>query len=221
MAACMLLLYYYTVKILTQRSPTPPNVQDIHASNMPNLCTRRGRGGGHQILLSTKNWASSVDTVTWLRAGRPRNLSSIPGGTKQLFSMKRLEEFRNPPSLLFGGWRGLFPSLKRMGREACHSFPPSAQVQNTWSYTSIPPYVCVKWCLLKQRDNFNVFPLSLSLRMLSECLRFAALPSYFCPSLPAIPSRSQPLASALPTALSVWSLNRLRYGGMYVYVPRG
>lgn len=107
-----------------------------------------------------------------------------------LFSLKRLEQFTNPPNLLFGGRRGLFPSLKRLGRETGHSFPPSTEVTNTWSYTSIPPFACVKWCLLKHRDNFNVSPLSLSLPMLSECLRFAAEPSYFCPSLLSLPAHS-------------------------------
>jgi hypothetical protein len=35
----------------------------------------------------------------------------------------------------------------------CFSFP-SAGVKNTWSYTSIPPYAFMVWCLVKHRGKF-------------------------------------------------------------------
>jgi hypothetical protein len=50
--------------------------------------------------------------------------------------------------------------VKRPGREADHSPPSSAEVKNAWSYTSIPHYVFMSWCLVKHRDNFT-FTLSL------------------------------------------------------------
>jgi hypothetical protein len=34
-----------------------------------------------------------------------------------------------------------FPGVKRPGREADHSSPTSAEVKNTWIYTSTPPYI--------------------------------------------------------------------------------
>jgi hypothetical protein len=34
----------------------------------------------------------------------------------------------------------LSPGVKRQGREADHSPPTSAEVKNTWIYTSTPPY---------------------------------------------------------------------------------
>jgi hypothetical protein len=34
----------------------------------------------------------------------------------------------------------LSPEVKRLGREADHSPPTSAEVKNTWIYTSTPPY---------------------------------------------------------------------------------
>jgi hypothetical protein len=34
---------------------------------------------------------------------------------------------------------GSFPGVKRPGRVADHPPPPSAEVENEWSYTSIPP----------------------------------------------------------------------------------
>jgi hypothetical protein len=45
--------------------------------------------------------------------------------------------------------------VKRSGHEADHSPPSSAEVKNSWSYTSTPQYVFMAWCLLKHRDNFT------------------------------------------------------------------
>jgi len=35
-----------------------------------------------------------------------------------------------------------------------HLLPKS---KNAWSYTSIPQYVLIAWCLVKHRDNFNFY----------------------------------------------------------------
>jgi hypothetical protein len=45
--------------------------------------------------------------------------------------------------------------VKRLGREADHSPPSSADVKNAWSYTFTPQYVFMAWCLVKHRDNFT------------------------------------------------------------------
>jgi hypothetical protein len=47
--------------------------------------------------------------------------------------------------------------IKRPEREADHSPPSSAEVKNAWSYTSIPQYVFMAWCLVKHRDNFTFY----------------------------------------------------------------
>jgi hypothetical protein len=39
------------------------------------------------------------------------------------------------------GTGGFLPGIKRPERETDHSIPTSAEVKNTWIYTSIPPYV--------------------------------------------------------------------------------
>jgi len=39
----------------------------------------------------------------------------------------------------------LSPGVKRSGREAVHSPPSSDEVNNTWTYTSMPP-ICVWVC---------------------------------------------------------------------------
>jgi hypothetical protein len=45
--------------------------------------------------------------------------------------------------------------VKRLGREADHSPPSSAEVKNAWSYTFTPQYVFMAWCLVKHRNNFT------------------------------------------------------------------
>jgi hypothetical protein len=46
--------------------------------------------------------------------------------------------------------------VKRPGRKADHSLPSTAEVKNAWSYTSIPQYTFMAWCLVKHRDNFTL-----------------------------------------------------------------
>jgi len=48
-------------------------------------------------------------------------------------------------------------AIKRLGRETAHSPPSSAEVKNSWSYTSIPPYVFVAWYSVKHRNSFFTF----------------------------------------------------------------
>jgi len=50
------------------------------------------------------------------------------------------------------GIRDYLPGVKRPGREADHSPPPSAEVKNAWSYTSTPLWYGAQ---LKHRDNFT------------------------------------------------------------------
>jgi hypothetical protein len=51
------------------------------------------------------------------------------------------------------GTGALSPGVKRPGREADHLPLSNAEVKNTWSYTSTPPYF-IALCLIKQGDNF-------------------------------------------------------------------
>jgi hypothetical protein len=47
--------------------------------------------------------------------------------------------------------------IKRLGREADHSPPSNAEVQNAWSHTSTP-LICLHGVMLsykKQRDNYT------------------------------------------------------------------
>jgi hypothetical protein len=46
--------------------------------------------------------------------------------------------------------------VKRLGREADHSPPSSAEVKNVWSYTPIPSMSMWRGAQLKHRDNFTL-----------------------------------------------------------------
>jgi hypothetical protein len=59
-----------------------------------------------------------------------------------------------PPSLLYNHYRRLFLRVKRSRRQADHSSIFSTDVKRDWSYTSTPPYVFMKWSLIKHRGVF-------------------------------------------------------------------
>jgi hypothetical protein len=70
----------------------------------------------------------------WLQAGRPKVRSSSPGRVK-IFLL-----FTSSTPLL-GPTQPLSLVVKRPGREANYSTPASAEVKNTWIYTSTRSYV--------------------------------------------------------------------------------
>jgi hypothetical protein len=96
----------------------------------------------------------TVFNLTRLRAGRP-GFDSRYGRDFILFAMESRSALgpTRPPIQ----WVQNAPSLwiKRPGCKADHSRPSRAEVKNGWSYTSIPPYVFMAWCLVKYRDNFT------------------------------------------------------------------
>jgi hypothetical protein len=53
------------------------------------------------------------------------------------------------------------PGVKATRREADLSTPSTAEVKNTWTYTSTPLYVFIVRCLVKHRENFTFTLLSL------------------------------------------------------------
>jgi hypothetical protein len=62
---------------------------------------------------------------------------------------------RHPASYPMGT-RDSFSGSKAARCEADHSPPSSAEVKNSWSYTSTPQYVFVAWFLVKHRNNFTL-----------------------------------------------------------------
>jgi len=47
------------------------------------------------------------------------------------------------------GTRGSLPGVKRPGRDAEHSPPFNAEVNNAWCYTSTLQYAFMAWCSVK------------------------------------------------------------------------
>jgi hypothetical protein len=62
-------------------------------------------------------------------------------GSRIVCSPRRPDRLWGPPNLLSNVYLGLLPRvLKRMGHEADHSFPASAEFKKTWIYMSTPSY---------------------------------------------------------------------------------
>jgi len=89
----------------------------------------------------------SVSIVTRLRAGRP-GLNSWQGKRRDLFLFVGPT---NPPIQYVP--EAFTSEVKGPAHKAGHSLPPSAEVKSAWSYTSIPQYVFVPWCLVKHRTT--------------------------------------------------------------------
>jgi hypothetical protein len=89
----------------------------------------------HQVFSSTELNVQGMDFTQ-------RGWSSSPGRTKNFLlstSSRLVLGPTQPPLQWVPGI--LSPGVKRSGREADHPPPTSAQVKNTWIYTSTPPYV--------------------------------------------------------------------------------
>jgi hypothetical protein len=68
---------------------------------------------------------------------------SNPGRSKRFFSSPKCpDQLWGLPSLLFNGYWGSFPGVKRLENEVNHLLPSSAEVKDEWIYTSTPP-ICL------------------------------------------------------------------------------
>jgi hypothetical protein len=59
-----------------------------------------------------------------------------------VFSPRRPYRLRGQPKLLYSGYQGLSPRIKRPGRKVDHSPPTSAEVKKMWIYTSTLRHIC-------------------------------------------------------------------------------
>jgi hypothetical protein len=85
----------------------------------------------------------------WLGVGLPRVRSSSPGRGKIFFISTSSRPVLEPIHLSIQ-WVPVVLSLgvKRRRRDADHSPPSSADIKNTFTYTSTPTYVFMAYCLI-------------------------------------------------------------------------
>jgi hypothetical protein len=67
----------------------------------------------------------------------------MPVGSRIFSSPYFLDRLWGPPNILYNGYRGSFPGVKRPGRETDHSHPASAEVKKMWIYATTPPYTFI------------------------------------------------------------------------------
>jgi hypothetical protein len=85
------------------------------------------------------SWDSAVCIVTTLRPGRPRNVGSIPGRSKQLLSSPNRSDRFWGPAFYSKGKGGDFTTGKSAWQKLDYPHPSSSKVKNKRSYTSTPP----------------------------------------------------------------------------------
>jgi hypothetical protein len=76
----------------------------------------------------------------WLENELGDRDSNAGKGTDFLLLIPVLGATHPPIKLVY---RAIRLRLKQGGRGAIHSPPPAVEIKNTWSYTSIPPYVFI------------------------------------------------------------------------------
>jgi len=99
---------------------------------------------------------SSVSIVTEQQAGRA-GFDSRQGQGFLSLQHRCVKTGRGATHPLIQCVPGALPPVaKRRWREADHSPPSYAEVENAWSYTSTPIYVLMAWDVVKHRDNFTL-----------------------------------------------------------------
>jgi hypothetical protein len=102
----------------------------------------------------------SVSKLTRLRAGLPENWVRFLAKQRFLPFSQGPHRLWGSPSLLYNGYRGLFPpESKRPFRKAVHLPYSSTEVKNAWRYTSIPACIFIPLYLIKHKDDFAVLTL--------------------------------------------------------------
>jgi hypothetical protein len=99
---------------------------------------------------------SSVTLATRLRTGRPGDRGSKPGWSKGFRLLHSVHTSSGAYLASYPMGTGVFsPGVKRQEREADNSCLSNVYVQNVQSYTSIPPYVFMAWCLIHSTGKLH------------------------------------------------------------------
>jgi hypothetical protein len=91
----------------------------------------------------------------------------VPVGSRIFSCPRRPDQLWDHPASYPVGTGVIFHGIKRLGREADHSSPASAEVKKMWIYTSTPPYAFTS---LHTSQNFR-FHASVISGNDKECVR--------------------------------------------------
>jgi hypothetical protein len=92
--------------------------------------------------------------MTWLPAGGSKRRDPIPGRGKRFSLFKNVHSSPGANTTSYSmDVMDSFLRGKVSRAKVDHSSPSSAEIKNAWSYTSIPSYVFLVWCLIKHRDK--------------------------------------------------------------------
>jgi hypothetical protein len=114
-------------------------------------CSFKSRSGKTEMLFSLnecRSWDSSVGIATRLRIGRSGFDFWQGLGIFLLTNASRPALGPTQPPIQWVP-RALSMGVKRPEREYDHSPPSIADIKNSWSYTSLPQYDFMSWCLIK------------------------------------------------------------------------
>jgi hypothetical protein len=133
---CVVLFGVVLLRAGIQQSEIPMDAQiEVYHSSYKFQC-----GESYNITYSYKSEpGSSVGIVTRLQARLPESRVWFPD--------RNLFRCLDPPSRLSNWYPGAL-SLRQSSR-----FHLVSKVKKDWSYTFIPLYIFLAWCLIKQRDN--------------------------------------------------------------------
>jgi hypothetical protein len=96
----------------------------------------------HKYILIFESWDSAVGIVTGCGLDDQGVRVQVPVEARIFTSPCHPDRLWGPFSLLSNGyWGALSPGVKRLGRKADNSPPTSAEVKETWVYTSTPSYI--------------------------------------------------------------------------------
>jgi hypothetical protein len=127
----------------------------MHSCPSSRVCVNKW---GWAVVEQSSDWRSGFGPVWWDAGNSLRSSSGLRAGCSGVripigarnFSHHYVQTSSGAhPASYTMGPRGSFPGVKQPEREADHSPPCSAEIENAWSYTFTPQYAFMPWCSVK------------------------------------------------------------------------